>query len=280
MKKLLILLIFAQLGAHAQLTTKQILIEGKGQPVVLLNGGTFDIAAYANHSKLLADSFTVIRMQQFNIQFADEGLMLPKDYSAKTESEAIKTTLDSLHITQPVIIVGHSYGGVIAFDFAMNHPDRVRALVLIEAPLFDLARAKGQFTEEMKQVEELTKDFTPQATITEDMIKQFRCKMSNCDSFDIRQHPMWPKWLKQKDRLKGLSAVPNYKIDLKKLHNFRKPVLVITGSSTIAPHKIIDNLLAHEFLNAKTGTLPGEHIAVYSNAEKFVEMLKGFVRQF
>lgn len=264
---------------QAQPKTKQVLIEGEGPVVVLLHGGTFDYNAFAAHSKLLADSFTAVRMQQFNVQYANEGWMLPKNYSLKMESEAIQATLDSLHITKPVILIGHSYGGVIAFDFAINHPEKIRSLVLVEAPLFDIAKAKGEFSAKMKDIEELTKHFTPQATITEEMIKSFRCKMANCDTFDIRQHPMWPKWLNQKDRLRGLSVVPSYKIDFKKLQAFQKPMLIVTGTTTIQPNKIIDNLLSNEFSNARTGSLPGEHIAIYQNPEAFIQMLKAFLQQ-
>jgi pimeloyl-ACP methyl ester carboxylesterase len=275
----LFIILLSQLVAQAQPQTKQVFLEGRGPAVVLLHGGTFDINAFAAHAKLLSDSFTAIRMQQFNVQYADEGRTLPKNYSVKTESEAVKATLDSLGITKPVVLIGHSYGGVIAFDFAINHPERIQSLVLVEAPLFDMAKTKGEYAEKMKQIDELTKHFTPQATITEEMIKSFRCQMANCDTFDIRQHPMWPKWLKQKDRLRGLSAVPGYKIDFKKLHAFQKPVLIITGSTTIEPNKIIDRLLRREFSHAKTGSLPGDHIAIYQNPETFVQILRQFLRE-
>jgi 3-oxoadipate enol-lactonase len=272
-------MILNQLGSLAQPATKQVLVEGHGPPIVLLHGGTFHYAAYAAHSKLLADSFTVIRMQQFNVQYANEGRTLPENYSVQMESEAVKATLDSLHITQPVILVGHSYGGVIAFDFAMNHPDKMQSLILVEAPLFDIAKVKGEYSEKMKQIDKLTRNFTPKATITEEMIKSFRCEMTNCDTFDIRQHPMWPKWLQQKDRLRGLSVVPNYKIDFKKVHAFQKPVLIVTGNTTIQPNKIINKLLAQEFSNVTKAYLPGDQIAIYQNAGTFVQILKAFLRE-
>ena len=279
MKKILPSLIFLiQLVAQAQPKTKKVLIEGSGPPVVLLHGGTFDYNAYAAHAKLLDDSFTVIRLQQFNVQYANEGRTLPNNYSVNKESEAIIATLDSLQITRSVILVGHSYGGVIAFDFAIHHPERVQSLVLVEAPLFDIAKIKGQFSEKMKEIDDLTRNFTPAATITEEMIKSFRCKMTNCDTFDIRQHPMWPRWSEQKNRLRGLSVVPNYKINFQKLKAFKKPVLIITGTTTIEPNKVIDSLLSREFQNVKTASLNGDHVAIYQNPESFAAIFRTFAR--
>ena len=121
--------------------------------------------------------------------------------------------------------------------------------------------------------------FKPQAIITEEMITSFRRKMANCDTCDIRQHPMWPKWLKQKDRLKGLSVVPGYKIDFKKLNAFHKPVFIVTGTITIQPNIVVDKLLSKQFSNVKKGSLPGDHIAVYQKPEIFVQILKSFLNE-
>ena len=269
---------FSHLFGQAQTKTKQVLVEGRGQPIVFLHGGTFDYTAFATHSKLLSDSFTVIRMLQFNVQYADKGWTVPRDYSVKMESEAVNATLDSLHITEPVILVGHSYGGVIAFDFAMNHPERIHSLVLVEAPLYDIAHIKGKYSEKMKEIDELTRQFKPQTIITEEMIASFRRLVSSCDTCEIRKHPMWPKWLKQKDRIKGLYVVPDYKIDLAKLHTFKKPTLIITGTNTIESNVVVDELLSKEFPRAKTGSLLGDHIALYQNPETFIHLLKAYLK--
>lgn len=36
---------------------------------------------------------------------------------------------------EPVDVVGHSWGALVALRFAIDHPDRVRRLVLVEAPI-------------------------------------------------------------------------------------------------------------------------------------------------
>lgn len=220
MKVLVSLLLIANVSVLAQPKTKKILIEGEGVPIVMLNGSTEDMSVFAPHSKQLSTAYKVIRMEQFNVQYANEGSALPKNYSVQMESQAVKATLDSLNIKEPIVLVGHSYGGLIAFDFALNHQNYIRSLVLIEPPVFAIAEVKNGSFEGIKQMQKLLKKLSPQANITEDLIKAFRCALMNCDSFDIRQHPLWETWVKQKNRLEGLSVITHTKWTMKNYTSF------------------------------------------------------------
>jgi len=277
MKVVVTLLLIANVSVFAQPKTKKVLVEGEGLPIVMLNGGTADMSVFAPHSKQLSTSYKTVRMEQFNIQYATEGRTLPDKYSVQMESKAVKATLDSLNITEPIVLVGHSYGGLIVLDFALNHQDNIRSLVLIEPPVFAIAEAKNALPDGMKQMQELLKKLSPQADITEDLVKAFRCALMDCDTFDIRLHPFWTTWIKQKNRLRGLSVINQYKINLEKLHLFQKPVFIITGTQTVPYHKKIDELLAAEFPLAKAGSIPGGHTAVNTNATEFVKQLKDFL---
>ncbi|MCQ3936429.1 MAG: hypothetical protein DPW18_05205 [Chloroflexi bacterium] len=57
----------------------------------------------------------------------------------------LETALTQLKVSTPVVLVGHSFGGAIVTDYALNHPDHVERLILIAtagefrlSPLFKL----------------------------------------------------------------------------------------------------------------------------------------------
>ena|ERR1051326_353336 len=269
--------VFFHFSSSAQ-HIKKVLVDGEGVPIVMLPGGTADISAYAPHAKELSANYKVIRMEHLSVQYADEGRILPANYSVKTESEAIGNTLDSLRVKEPIVLVGWSYGAVIAIDFALNHSKQIRSLVLFEPPSFWIAEERKESPEGMKRMEDLSCRFLPSAVITEEDVKDFRCDLLNCDSIDIKKLPQWLTWLKQKDRLRGLAAVSAYKNKIKNLHRFKKPVLLMNGSSTVAFHKRINELLAAEFPNVTRKEIPGGHNAPVASSKQFIDAITDFIK--
>jgi pimeloyl-ACP methyl ester carboxylesterase len=274
--KIILIVLFPLVGFCQ--TTKKVLIEGQGLPIIILPGGVVDISAFAPHAKELSANYKIIRMEHFNVQYADEKKILPSNYSVLTESEAIGKTLDSLGIDIPVVVVGASYGAVIALDFALNHSNRIHSLVLFEPPSFWIADLKNEAPNGMEAMKALTAKFTASASITEEDVKKFRCQLLNCDSIDITKLPQWSAWVTQKDRVRGLAATGAYRNTISNLHKFTKPVLLMNGASTVVFHKRINELLAAEFSNVTKKEIPGGHNASVLSSKEFIQALRDFIK--
>lgn len=61
------------------------------------------------------------------------------------QAEDAAALLDALGAA-PAVLIGRSYGGAVAIDLALRHPERVRALVLLEGDALGLSPAALRWT--------------------------------------------------------------------------------------------------------------------------------------
>ena len=59
----------------------------------------------------------------------------PAPFTMKQCGEAVAEILYQLDISTPVIIVGCSWGGLVAGEFAIDHPSRTKAVVMMNTPV-------------------------------------------------------------------------------------------------------------------------------------------------
>jgi pimeloyl-ACP methyl ester carboxylesterase len=257
----------------------QSLQEGHGPTIVMLGGGTFGAAAFAPHARELAKDFTVVRLQTLNMERAEKHQPLPQGYSVKTESAAMAQAFDRLGLARPVDIVGWSFGALVALDFALDHPDRVRSLTLDEPPAFWAVPARELAADPgIMAMVDLLKELGPQDEPTDDQFVRFRCTLGNCPE----RRPQIgdadrPEWETQRGALRGLSVVANHRDNVSRLKSFKRPVLILTGLNTVAFHRRIDDLLSTTLPAAERGELPGRHSAPVTAAAEFVDKLRVFV---
>jgi pimeloyl-ACP methyl ester carboxylesterase len=111
---------------------------GAGPAVVLIHGfGGFGASMYTwRHTigPLAAAGFHVIAFDNRGSGFSDKPAT---GYGNADYTRLVVALLDSLHITDAVL-VGHSMGGEIAAEVALAHPERVRALALLDAAGWDV----------------------------------------------------------------------------------------------------------------------------------------------
>lgn len=74
----------------------------------------------------------------------------------------LELILDSLGIRKSVDLVGNSYGGAIAANFAEQHPDRVKALVIEDGPASDYTAAMADSVARSVGAKDIADLFNPQ----------------------------------------------------------------------------------------------------------------------
>ncbi|AKI99728.1 alpha/beta fold hydrolase [Archangium gephyra] len=111
-------------------------LQGDGFPVVLLHGGLLDLRLWDTQVGPLAQHFTTLRYDQrgFGRTVAPEG----QPYAPHEDLRALLDhfSMDRAHV------VGLSFGGRVALDFALAFPERVSCLVLV-APEWTLDHMRG-----------------------------------------------------------------------------------------------------------------------------------------
>lgn len=82
--------------------------------------------------------------------------------SVDAQAAHLALILDSLGIDEPVYVVGNSYGGAMAANFAEQHPERVRALVIYDGPASDYTAAIADSVARSAGADDITDLFTPE----------------------------------------------------------------------------------------------------------------------
>jgi proline iminopeptidase len=105
-------------------------VEGEGPPVILVPGGPgVGHAHYHPWFSRLADRHTVVYFDAPGTGRSPE----PADYTLRTYAGAVDAVRCQLGVEE-VAVVGLSFGGLVAAEYATTHPDRVTCLVFSNAP--------------------------------------------------------------------------------------------------------------------------------------------------
>ncbi len=105
---------------HA-LVALETVTEGQGPPVVMLGRETEGAAAFAPHAAGLAKDFRLVRPNPYGSCGQGASSRCRRATRSKPRVRA-GASLDMLGIREPVNLVGHSFGALVALDFALDHP--------------------------------------------------------------------------------------------------------------------------------------------------------------
>ena len=121
------------------------LAQGEGKPIVLIHGMT---ASFHDWDSLMP-AIASLGYRAFAPDLPGHGEseipQNPDFYTAENVFLALENWLGSLKDSPPYILIGHSFGGYLSLSLALQHPEWVRAMVLID-PLYSASQLPPQLS--------------------------------------------------------------------------------------------------------------------------------------
>ncbi len=248
---------------------------GRGPPVVLIHGHSLDLRMWEAQVPPLVDGgYRVIR---YDVRGHGRSEAPASGYTWQNYSLDLRDLLDRLDIDAPVHLVGLSMGGGIALQFAVDHPQRVASLVLVDStvPGFTYSPEYSQAVEALVQT---TRSEGPRAALERvwlphplfdgirrfpdrfEFVKSIVLAYPAADYLDETEYPQ-PQW---------------QVID--RLSEIRAPTLVLVGEKDLPDFRLIAEILAANISTARQDVIPDAgHIPNLEQPQAFNRALLGFL---
>lgn len=101
---------------------------GQGMPVVLIHGYPLNRMIWEAQWEGLSQHARVIAV---DLRGFGESEMVDATTQVSTYADDVREFLDTLGVTEPAVIVGHSMGGYVAMAYLRRYPEHVAGLILV-----------------------------------------------------------------------------------------------------------------------------------------------------
>lgn len=220
---------------------------GKGPAVMLVHGGLVDNRLWNDQMKEFGKHHRVVR---YDLRGFGRSAAAPQPFS---HIEDLLAVMDFLKIERATI-VGLSLGGIIAADFALEHPERVERLVLVgpglrgdkQPPDKDAIKAYGAATKgNVEEFVNVTMKSALYAAVREGTPAYAHLRQMMLENFKAVS-TFAPGFLKY-------PAQPT----IERLGQIKTPTLIIIGGEDAQPLKNVADTLVAGIPGARKVVIPG-----------------------
>jgi pimeloyl-ACP methyl ester carboxylesterase len=248
-------------------------VVGAGLPLVLIHGGWLDGRMWDDQLSTFAAHATVLR---YDVRGYGRSAMPNIPYSHVADLDAFLTTLEM----PTLAVLGLSMGGMIALDFALEHPSRVRAVIAVATPVrglppspkeFELAAAPVRAAQQGNRAEAVSLQFgrwfpdnrTAASRQTRERIRAIMEDFSFPRLSPTAPAEQWPA-----------------PVTAERLADVKAPTLVIVGEEDDTYIRRCADVLAAQIPTAQLISLPGTgHLVNIEAPEQFHQAVLTFLKQ-
>ena len=252
---------------------------GAGDPLVLVPGGLTGWLSWAPHQERLVNRHRVIRVQPIHNELGSKGFPGDPGYTAQIERESLRLTLDALDLERPHL-AGWSGGGLALIEFAIEYPERVRSLTLVEPAAYWVLAQLGERLDEGEVSNGFVHGLFGREVSDDELATFLRLGGLAGSDEDVRSHPNWGRWVEHRTTLSWLSPLldhPERSID--DLGRITAPALVTKGTSSTSLDRRLVDVLGERLPNARVSEFEGDHAHHLQQIDPFLEALEAHLAQ-
>lgn len=250
-------------------------IAGEGPPLVMIHAGVADSRQWNHEFAYFAQGYRVVRYDMRGY-----GRSEPVDGEFSHMGDLI-ALIDHLEIHQPLVLMGCSMGGGLAMDFALAHPSRVRALIMVGSGPSGLeleALEPAKFAEAEKAYQAGDLDLAAEI--------ETQIWFDGIDRAPKKVNPAMHKLAYEMDRLalshevrKLGKRLPNSASPaVERLAELNIPVLVIVGAQDIPYILLAADYMIEKILSARKVVIEdAAHLPNMDHPDEFQRIVKAFL---
>lgn len=253
-------------------------ITGNGEPIVLVPGGLTGWLSWIPHAERLSATHRVIRVQPIHNELGSKGVPGDPAYTAETERESLRMTIDALGIDR-ADLAGWSGGGRALVEFALAYPDRVRSLTLVEPAAYWVLEQLGESDPDVGSINKFIHGLAG-ANITENDLAAFLEMAGFLSSrSEARAHPNWERWVPHRMALSWQSEeLDRSGRSIDELARIDLPVLLVKGTVTGDWEKRVVDELGARIKGARVVELAGDHACHIQSIDRFMDELESHLK--
>jgi 3-oxoadipate enol-lactonase len=253
-------------------------VQGSGEPLILIMGLGGECGDWVLQLRAFKKYYRVITFDNRGVGKSDKP---GEPYTVKTMADDTVGLMDYLEIDKAHLL-GVSMGGMVAQEVAINHPERVRKLILVST---NAGRdEKGRHSPGFLKAMGLKEDFSDEDIVSADIGKVMASLNAHAFSGGAIKLMAVPYcWVRGKlfgiKGLKGQFEAAMTHSTRDRLHMIRAPTLVMAGSEDrIVPSGSAD-VLASRIPNARLVKIEGgSHTIVAEKRGRFNREVLDFLR--
>jgi proline iminopeptidase len=260
---------------NAELYSREV---GQGTEIIVLHGGPdFDHSYLVPDLDRLSDSFHLIYYDQRGRGRSADRVQ-PEDVTLASEIADIEKVRQYFHLDS-VVLLGHSWGTVLALEYALRYPERVSRMILMNpapASTADYKQLRTEWLEKRPEDMEQRKTISASAAYKEgdpDAVTayyriHFKAALARREDYEMIIARLRASFTKEgilKSRaiearlMNDTWSSPDYDL-LPKLKSLRIPTLVISGDHEFIPAATAEHI---------TQAVPNAHMVTLKDCGHF-----------